>query len=283
MTENDTRTRRNEIYNQSQARDSNKNHPQNLIAFDNPTIEIPLPSNGIIYHADHPLAGKETVEITMMTAKQENILTNRSLAKSGKLLSKLIESCLVDQSIDSRDMLIGDRNTVMVALRASGYGSEYKVSVTCPACSAKSEQEFMLNNLPIRRLEIQPIAVGQNLFEFKLPLSKADIAFRFLTGHDEEELAVTMNRKKKLGAVDSELVTSSLIQSIVSINGITDRRAISLAIPRMPAIDSKAFRNYVQENEPGMKLRGTMECPECDHVEEVSIPLDAGFFWPDAK
>lgn len=254
------------------------------LTFEVPVIEVPLPSDGKVYPEGHPLHKQSSVLINSMTAAQENILTNRSLAKRGTLLTHLIQSCLKDRTINAKEMLIGDRNTLMVALRASGYGPDYKVSVTCPECSEVSSQEFGLDKLPIKRLEIDPVIEGQNLFEFTLPQSKIRVKFRFLTGLDEEDIAITQAQKKKAGAgPDGDLVTSGLLQSIVSIKDVTDKSQISLALPRMPAYDSQALRRYIQDNEPGMKLRGRMECPHCGHVGEVDMPLGAGFFWPGAE
>ena len=254
------------------------------LTFEVPVVDVPLPSNGVAYPPDHPLHGKGSVEITAMTAAQENILTNRSLAKRGTLLSHLIGSCLRDRRIDARSLLIGDRNTIMVSLRISGYGPEYEVKVTCPACEETSRQKFDLASLPVRRLELTPVIEDTNLFEFVLPFSKARVRFRFLTGADEEEVALTSVQKKKaLGdSQASDLVTAGLLQALVSINGVQDRSQIQLALPKMPAFDSNALRRFIQDNEPGMQLKGEMVCPSCDHTGEVDMPLGAGFFWPGA-
>lgn len=254
--------------------------------FDNPVVDVVLPSGGLVYPEGNALSGRASVVISAMTATQENILTNRSLAKRGTLLTTLIQSALRDRGINAREMLIGDRNAIMVSLRVSGYGSEYKARVTCPACDEQSDQTFSLAELPLRRLDIAPIEKGANLFEMMLPLSKVRVRFRFLTGGDEEEVAVTQAQRKRVvsgQAADSDLVTSSLQYAIVSINGVTDRAQIVSALPKMPAFDSRALRSYIQEHEPGVQMRAPMTCPGCDHVEEVEMPLGASFFWPDAK
>lgn len=254
------------------------------LTFEVPVIDVPLPSNGKVYPEGHPLHHRDFVTINGMTAAQENILTNRSLAKRGTLLTQLIQSCLKDRTVNAKEMLIGDRNTIMVMLRASGYGPDYKVKVTCPECSEASNQEFGLDKLPVKRLEVEPVGNGQNLFEFVLPLSKARVMFKFLTGNDEEQIALEQANRKKAGAgPEAELVTSGLLHAIVSINGITDRAQLSMALPRMPALDSSTLRRHIQENEPGMQLKGRMECPHCGHVGEVDMPLGAGFFWPGAE
>jgi hypothetical protein len=274
-------TRKNEIFEAHSQRELS--HSPGALIFEVPTIEVPLPSNGKVYPEGHPLCGKESLTISTMTAAQENILTNKSLAKKGTLLTHLIQSCIKDPSVKARDMLIGDRNTVLISLRLSGYGANYKVGVACPECSEQCTHEFDLSQLPVRRLEIDPIEQGLNLFEFVLPMSKARVKFKFLTGADEEEIAMTQAQKKKTLGVDNDMVTSGLLQTIVSINGISDRSQISVALPKMPAFDSQALRKFIQDNEPGMQLVGAFECPSCSYEGEVDVPLGASFFWPGAK
>jgi hypothetical protein len=59
-----------------------------------------------------------------MTAKEEDILTNQSYIKNGTVLDKLMKSLIVTK-INFDDLLIGDKNAIMVAARVLGYGSEY--------------------------------------------------------------------------------------------------------------------------------------------------------------
>ncbi len=254
--------------------------------FDVVLIDSALPSNGKVYDVEHPLHSALTVSHYAMTTQQENILTNKTYAKRGTAMTQLIQSCLVNKKILSKNLLIGDRNTIMVSLRVSGYGADYDVKVTCPKCETESVQKFALDKLPIRRLELEPVSPGTNLFEFKLPMSKHIVRFRFLTGADEEEISQTQTNKKKTGlASDDNLITTSLMHSIVSIGNVTDRNQISLSLPKMPAYDSQALRRYISDNDPGIQLEGEMHCPnsDCEFVGKVGMPLGANFFWPGAE
>ena len=136
--------------------------------FEVPLESVPLPSNGVVYPPESSLHMRETVEIRSMTAREEDILTSRALIKKGTVITELIKSCLIDKKIYVPDMLAGDRNAIMVALRITGYGAEYAVEADCPKCNVRSKQEFNLGDMPIRRLQIEPVAKGQNVFEFKL-------------------------------------------------------------------------------------------------------------------
>jgi len=250
--------------------------------FEVPLESVPLPSNGVVYPSESALHMKETVEIRSMTAREEDILTSRALIKKGTVITELIKSCLIDKKIYVPDMLAGDRNAIMVALRITGYGAEYTVEADCPKCNARSKQEFNLGEMPIKRLQIEPVAKGQNVFEFKLPVTKKTVNFKFLTGRDEEEINTIQERTKKQGAQADNIVTNRLQFAIVSIDGKADRSSINGFIRNMPARDSMSLRKFIDANEPGIDMKGNFDCPSCSDVNEVRVPLGASFFWPDA-
>jgi hypothetical protein len=249
---------------------------------DIPLETVPLPSSGKVYSQESSLYGAETVEIRPMTAREEDILTSRALIKKGTVITELIKSCLVDRFVNPIDLLGGDRNALMVAIRITGYGPEYGAEIECNECGTKSKHDFDLAQLPVRRLEIEPVAPGLNLFEFMLPRSKKTVKFRFLTGRDEEEIMITNEKQKKLGLKTESNVTTNLLHAIVSIDGIEDRSKIANFIKMMPAMDSLALRNFIKDNEPGVIMKQETSCPSCGHAEEVAMPLGVNFLWPQS-
>lgn len=249
---------------------------------DVPQELVPLPSNGKVYSQDSSLHGIDIVEIRAMTAREEDILTSRALLKKGTVITELIKSCLVDKSVNVLDLLSGDRNALMVAIRITGYGPEYAVELECNECGVKSPHEFNLAELPIKRLEIDPIIPGTNLFEFVLPMSKKNVKFKFMTGRDEEEMMILAEKQKKLGLPSDNNVTTSLLYSIQSIDGIEDRAKIAGFVKNMPARDSLALRNYMRDQEPGIVMKQETTCSSCGHEEEVSMPLGVTFLWPSS-
>ena len=184
-----------------------------------PTEVIDLPSEGKLYPEGHPLKDGK-VEIKYMTAKEEDILTSRALIKKGTVITELIKSCLVDKRLDVDDMISGDRNALMTSIRITGYGSDYQAECECPACGEKGKGDFSLLELPMKELEIDPVAEGANLFEFTLPLTKKKVHFKFLTGKDETEIQTIMERRKKQGWSSDSLVTTRLQHSIVAVDNI---------------------------------------------------------------
>jgi hypothetical protein len=280
-----TRAERNEVFTAADAQRAGmpvRNVMKDDFNFEVPVETVPLPSMGTVYSADSPLFRQETIDIKAMTAKEEDILTSRALIKKGTVITHLLKSCMMDKRVDPDEMLTGDRNAIMTAVRITGYGADYKVEVDCPACGEKSKQAFDLTELPIKRLNIQPVAEGANLFEFTLPVSKKRARFKFLTGADEAELATMQERKKKQGITADNLVTQRLMFAVQAIDNITDKTKISMFIRNMPARDSLELRRYIDTNEPGVEMKSWMDCPSCLEHSEVRLPIGAAFFWPDS-
>lgn len=248
---------------------------------DVPFESVPLPSKGAVYPDTSSLHGRETVDIRVMTAREEDILTSRALIKKGTVITELLKSCLLDKRIDVQDMIAGDRNAIMVALRITGYGADYPAEITCNSCDHVYEHTFDLAKLPIKRLDIDPVRHGENVFEFSLPVSKRKVLFKFLTGRDEEQINVIQEKMKKLGSMQDSYVTTRLKHSIIQIDDVTKKGEIARFVDKMRAGDSRALRRHIDKNEPGIIMKQDASCPACGHEEEVSMPLGASFFWPE--
>ena len=184
-------------------------------------------------------------------------------------------------------MILGDRNAVMVSLRITGYGADYAIEVGCPSCGEKSKQEFNLAGLPIQRLTCEPVAKGSNVFETIMPKrndSDPDLVIRYrhMTGTDETNITQMAERKKKQGFKNDNMITTRYQHQIVAVNDITDKSKIQMFIQKMPTRYSLALRKAMDANEPGIKMKQEIQCPHCGTESEVSMPLGANFFWPDA-
>ena len=251
--------------------------------FEIPVESVPLPSGGKVYPVETGLHNVESVDIKAMTAKEEDILTSRALIKKGTVITELIKSCLVDKRLDVDDMISGDRNALMTSIRITGYGSDYEAELDCPACGERGKGEFSLLELPMKHLELEPVAEGANLFEFMLPVTKKKVHFRFLTGKDENEIQTIMERRKKQGWTADSLITTRLTHQLVAVDGVKDRNKLNHFIKNMPARDSLALRKYIDRNEPGIEMKSWYDCPACMESSEVRLPMGASFFWPDTE
>lgn len=275
---------RNDVFNAASAHDprvtETLEQAQQDLGFDIPVETVPLPSLGKAYPKSHPLHMQQSVDIRAMTAREEDILTSRAFIKNGSVITQLIQSCLIDKTIDARSLLSGDRNAILIAIRITGYGSDYNANITCPVCGTGQVHTCMLSDLPIRQLDTPPIKEGANEFEIVLPVSGKKVAIAFATGYDEEEAMITSERKKKQGIVADNLVTDRLFRALVSIQGNTDKSYINKFIRNMPARDSLEIRRFLEGKEPSVTMLTDFTCDSCQYEEEMPLPMGATFFWP---
>jgi hypothetical protein len=246
-----------------------------------PVESVTLPSQGLIYPLGHPLNNEKQVEIKCMTAKEEDLLTSRALIKNGTVMSQLLRACILNKAIDPEDMLVGDRNAILIAIRITGYGADYKAKIKCPECDEEFENDFTLNGLKVKPLTVKPAAEHQNIFDFVLPLAGHKVQVRLLTAKDETEISKISEARKKLKSPIDNNITNRLFSSIISINGETDRSKIAQMVNNMRASDSRALRKFLDEVEPGIDMKQEVTCPQCSVPSEVSVPLGMNFFWPD--
>ena len=254
------------------------------LSFVMPTEFVDLPSMGRFYPEGHPLHAQGSIEIKQMTAKEEDILTSRSLLKKGIALDRVIESVIMDKSVNANDLLIGDRNAIIVATRVSGYGSEYLTNVACPDCGHSQKYEFDLNASSVYRGEdIQHLQLTDHqdgTFSTTLPRSGFQVRFRLLTGHDEKTLIQGAESSRKNRGVEKN-ITSQLRNMVVSINGEENPNIISQGIEVLPSMDARHLRQAYKLAAPNVDLSQYFECVECGHEETMEVPLTADFFWPD--
>lgn len=282
--------RKNEIFNSNPKQSAASTSPIEGVMRQDPMKEFgwevpyelaPLPSRGLVYPKNSPLHNKEVVSIKAMTAKEEDILLSRAYSKAGTTVSELLKSCITESDIDTSHLLSGDRQSILVAIRITGYGSNYDADVICPACNERVKNIFDLTSLALRPISIDPKEPGVNEFDYVLPISKKRIIFKFMTGRDEEELTTIIERRKKLlGDGAENPVTTRLAHQIVSIEGITDRNKINVFVNNMPAADSRALRLHIEKNEPGLEMNVDMTCAKCGTESEVGLPIGPSFFWP---
>tara|TARA_B100000963_G_scaffold349582_1_gene358816 strand:+ start:2926 stop:3849 length:924 start_codon:yes stop_codon:yes gene_type:complete len=247
--------------------------------FEVPTDYIELPSKGMFYKN-----GKSSVEVKYLTAEDENILTSGDLIKSGKVLDVLLQNAMIDKDITPEEMLSGDRNAVLIALRITGYGDDYETKTTCPSCTETNKKSILLSNLKNKELDITPDSEG--LFTVQLPKCKANIKFRLLTGADENRLQKVSEVGKKTikGKLKvATILTERYLLQIMDVNGNRDKTYIKKFIGVMPIADSFFFREYLREIEPGVDLSYGFECNNCGHNYVQEVPITAKLFWPNAN
>jgi len=259
-----------------------------------PTEMVDLPSRGDFYPEGHPLKGKNAIEIRHMTAREEDILTSRSLLKKGVALDKVIQSVIVDKSIKIDELLTGDKNAILVYTRMYAYGTEYETNVTCPSCGSHTKKTFDLEKHAVRHPDDEEYDDDGQLVEktwertengtflVTLPKTKIRAELKLMTGKDEQWIQnVTKKRRKgnKAGSTDPSLM-DQLRRIIVSLNGVKDQFQINEFISLMPALDSRFLRSVSAKITPTLDMAQEFHCPFCGLETEMEVPFSAEFFWP---
>ena len=240
-----------------------------------PTEVVDLPSKGLLYPKESALSSGK-IEIKYMTAKEEDILTSVNLIQKGVVIEKLLESLIVDKSIKVNDLLIGDKNAVLIASRILAYGKEYEVDVE------GRKVEVDLTTLKDKFIDESIVTNGANEFEFELPATKRKVTFKFLTSGDEKEIDKEVEGYKKIGDGIGYELTTRLKHQIISIDGDAKKTSVQNFVDNeFLSRDSMAFRNYVNEIMPDVDMTSTYIDAD-GNEKEFTVPMTVSFLWPSA-
>ena len=238
------------------------------------TEEVELPSKGLVYPKDNPLSSGK-VEMKYMTAREEDILTNQNYIKQGIVLDKLLKSLIISK-VNYDDLVVGDKNAILIAARILGYGKDYNFSY-------KGEEVTVdLTELETRYLDESTMIDGKNEFSFILPHTNTPITYKLLTNRDEKKIESEIKGLKKINKQSSPDLSTRLKYIITSVNGESESKTIREFVDNyMLARDSRSFREHIRENQPDIIMKFTFT-GDYGIEEDATVPMTAGFFWPDA-
>lgn len=240
--------------------------------FDFPTETVELPSKGLLYPASNPLSSG-TVVIKYMTAREEDILTNRSYLEKGIVLDKLLKAVIVSE-VNLDDLLLGDKNAILLATRILGYGKDYSFNY------GDEEITVDLSAVDSKPLNEKLIEKGINEFSFNLPNSEIPIKFKILTHGDEKKISNELEGLKKINPTETHELTTRLKYIITEVNGSRTSKDIRDFISKhLLARDSRALREYIKQVQPDMNLTFFPD----GKTKAVGIPIESSFFWPDSE
>ena len=237
-----------------------------------PTEMVDLPSKGLLYPEGHPLASGQ-VEMKYMTAREEDILTNQNYIKQGIVIDKLLQSMIVTK-FDYSDLLVGDKDAIMLAARVLGYGKDYTFTYS------GEEYTVDLTKCENKPLDEARYTKGTNEFSFTLPNSKIPITFKLLTHGDEKKITAELEGLKKINKNLSPELSTRLKYIITSVNGNRETKDVRYFVDNaLLAMDSRALRDQISKLQPGVDLTFFPSNEE----SRVSIPIGLSFFWPDSE
>ena len=243
--------------------------------FQYPTEEVTLPSTGILYDPKSPLA-KGVIDMKYMTALEEDILTNQNYIKDGTVIDRLIKS-LITTPINYDDLLIGDKNAILIAARILGYGSEY---------TFKYEGETY--TVDLTTIDDKPLHevvenATENNFSYTLPTSKIEVTFKFMTHGNDIAIGKEIKGLKKINKKSNPELSTRMKYIINSVNGDSEKKTIREFVDKgLLDRDARALRQYINDIQPDTDLTFEREASNGD-FETLTIPITANFFWPDAE
>jgi hypothetical protein len=244
-----------------------------------PTEKVSLPSKGLLYPKESPLSAGE-VEMSYMTAKHEDILTNSNFIRQGTVIDKLLQSLIVTP-INYDELLIGDKNAILIAARILGYGAEYSFKYVDER-GKEIEATVDLSKLNEKPLDESLFKAGVNEFTFALPKSGNAITFKLLTHGDEKKIEAEIKGLQKINPNGSFDVTTRLKYMITSVNGDREQKNIRDFVDNyLLAPDARALREYYSKVQPDVDLKFIPE-DESYVGEGITVPISLNFFWPDA-
>ena len=244
--------------------------PQMNQAFD----LLPIPSEGKLYPTR-----KKALKVAYLTTSDENILTSPNLVESGEFLEILINRKLLEPEIRYKDLLPGDRNAIMIWLRATGYGETYGVQVL-DRNNIPFETEIDLSTLKTVNLTVNPTDEG--FFNFSAPTNGDKIKVKLLTVGEIDYIEELVATDKENGIIENKEPTYILENQIVDVNGNRDKTFIKNYIRNMRLMDAQPLREFIDSIDCGIDLRLDIEAPGGESIATF-LPLNPSFFWPNAQ
>jgi hypothetical protein len=246
-------------------------------SFPFPTEIISLPSKGLCYPEGSPLS-KGEITIKLMTAKEEDILTSTNLIRKGIHLDKLLEAIVVEPGVNINDLLVGDKNAILITTRMLAFGPEYNIIVKDNITRQEVEASVDLSKIQIKEVD-ESLLNRNNEYEYTLPVSKTPIKFKLLTHGDELAINKDIEATEKITKQSNE-ITTRYRRIIVEVDGNRDIGYISNFVSnQLLAGDSRGLRKYMKTITPDLDL--THEFIHSDgEMEALRIPFGVDFFYP---
>jgi len=248
--------------------------------FKTPTQPLDLPSKGFLYPESNPLSSGQ-VELNMPSAKDEDILTNRNYIEQNIVLDKFLQS-IIASKIDYDDLLVGDKNAILVAARILAYGSQYTFNYTDPVTRVAEPVTIDLGDIKDKEIDWSKFTKGVNELDIKLPTTGATITVKLMTHRDEMAIEAEIKAMKKFNKNASIEVTSRLNQTILAVNGDRTTATIRNFVKSMPMRDTKEMKKVLALSTPDLEMKFDFTRSNGEVVEGLTIPMTVDFFWPES-
>jgi hypothetical protein len=233
---------------------------------------VPLPSKGLFYPN-----GLKEIEVEYLTSKDEDILTSPALIEKGTVLDVILQR-KIKTPINVDELLVGDKNAILMFLRMSSYGSDYTVQVTDPITGKEFNETIDLKKFKFKEITEMPDANGE--YSVEIPMRKKLVKFRILTAKEIEYIIKQAEEVQTAYGTDfNEIGTNRLKASVTEIGGKRDKGYINKFIEVMPALDALTIRKKMEKVSPDIDLTYEFTAPS---GKKFKAPVQMGidFFFP---
>jgi hypothetical protein len=231
---------------------------------------VTLPSQGIYYQNK-----KKTLRVAYLTAADENILSAPNLLQTDTVIEELLKRKILDKDIDVDDLVVEDRQAILIFLRNTAFGTDFKLKVTDPKTNEVFDADVDLSVLKMKDFDLKPDENGE--YAYYMDMSKVNVTFKFLNNQQEKELDKV--KSSATGNIVAPTMTKRLEMMIQSINGNRDKLQIYEFIQNLPIKDSQNFKKFVAENKPGLDLIIDITTPSGE-VVPIFVDFGVEFFRP---
>jgi len=234
---------------------------------------VPFPSKGLYY--PHKIS---EVTVEYMTSKDEDILSTSSLIENGTVLDILIKNKLKTPNINTDELLVGDRNAILLFLRASSYGQEYEVRVSDPRTGNAFSDKVDLTKLKAKEIKVTPDERGE--FSFMLPVRKLLVKFKILNYKEINHVLKTAEAKQEAYATSySEFGSLKLKAEVVEVGGNRNKDYIVQFIDALPAKDTSVLKQKIAEVTPDVDMNYEFTAND-GYKFKAKISVGIDFFFP---
>jgi hypothetical protein len=244
------------------------------------TFLLDLPTKGLFYPENHPFYKKETVEIKMMTTKEEEILTNPSYVEKGVTVEKLLESIVLEEGFQANEIFETDKLAILIGARIDAYGEDYPAAMTCISCEKEYTVDINLSKILANREESEIEKTDNNSLIVELPKSKKVVEFRVLLPSEISSIERTVEKMKKLN-INANLMTEFYKRIVLSIDGDTNRDNVNKFVENLKIMDSRFLTSMYYKSLPVLNTNFMSACSHCGHEQEGGMPIQANFFFPE--
>lgn len=227
-----------------------------------PFDEIYLPSMGLFY--------KEVtthVRVRELTGRDEILLSSPYLSQKGNAIKILFNNVILNSNLEYEELLICDRDAILLFLRSVTFGDEIEMDFVCPDCQTESKGKFKISQIEAKEINVPPNNNGE--FEFIVPNS--------LISDNIVQINFSPLRICNSHLVKDKQLMSRYMTQINSINDNTDKEYILKYLKSMKIKDSKSLREFMNKVEPGFEETLMHVCPSCDYKIKDVVKIDENF------